>query len=84
MFSCTNYLTTPRGPAHPGTKFPGHPRLLPSKPKEDILSKEGTNYSTTTPSAGRPPPHWAVSRPQSYIRDLFSCLAYMSLVENTI
>ena len=25
------------------------------------ISREGTNFSGTTPSRGRPPPHWAVS-----------------------
>ena len=54
------------GPEHPG-KIPGHPRFLPSKSKEDKLSREGTNFSATTPSRGRPPPHWAVSGPKKLI-----------------
>ena len=32
-------------------QFPGHPRFLPSKPKEDKLSRAGMNFSTF-----RPPP----------------------------
>ena len=36
--------------------FPGHPRFLSSKPKEDKLSRESTNFLATTPSCGRPPP----------------------------
>ena len=39
-------------------------KFLSSKPKEDKLSREGTNFSTTTPSHGRPPPHRAVSGPK--------------------
>ena len=46
-------------------KFPAHARCLSSKPKEDKLSREGTNFSATTPSRGRPPPHRVVSDPKS-------------------
>ena len=52
--SCTNFLNTPSGPGHPG-KFQGYPRFPPSKPNENKLSREGTNFSTPTPSRGRPP-----------------------------
>ena len=53
-------------------KFLGHPRFLSSKPKEDKLSREGTNFSATTPSRGRPPtPHRAVSGPEKLIFVLF-------------
>ena len=46
------FLQFPEPPA----KFPGHPRFLSSKPKQDKLSREGTNFSATTPSHGRSPP----------------------------
>ena len=46
--------------------IPGH-RFLPAKPKEDKVSSAGTNFSTTTPSRGRPPPHPAVSGPRKLI-----------------
>ena len=52
-------------------KFPGHPRFLSSKPKEDKLSRAGTKFSATTPSSGRPPPHRAVSGPKKFIFVLF-------------
>ena len=51
--------------------IPAKPQILPSKPKEDKLSSEGTNSSTTTPSRGRPPPHRAVSGPKELIFVLF-------------
>ena len=71
-FLCTKLLEHPQNiPA----KFPGHPRFLPSKPKEDKLSREGTNFSTPTPSGGRPPPQPAVSGPKKVnLCALFSCL----------
>ena len=53
------------------SKFPGHPRFLSSKPKEDKLSRAGTKFSATTPSSGRPPPHRAVSGPKKLIFVLF-------------
>ena len=52
-------------------KILGHPGFLPSRPKEDKLSREGTNFSTTTPSRGRPPPHPVGSRPKKLIFVLF-------------
>ena len=52
-------------------KIPGHPRFLPSKPKEDKLSREGTSFSAPTSSRGRPPPHRAVSGPKELIFVLF-------------
>ena len=54
-FFCTNFLNTARGPGHPGQNS-GIWDVLPSKPKEDKLSREGTKFSATTPSRGRPPP----------------------------
>ena len=45
-----------QGSGTSGKKFPRHPRFLSSKPKEDKLSREGANFSATTPSCGRPPP----------------------------
>ena len=77
-FVCTNFLNTPRGRDIPA-KFPGHPRVLSSKPKEDKLSREGTNFSATTPSRGRPPPHRAVSRPKKIIFVLFFLPEYLQL-----
>ena len=62
---------TPPGVRDIPAKFTGHPRLISSKSKEDKLSREGTNFSATTPSHGRPPPHRAVSRPQKLIFVLF-------------
>ena len=56
---------TPPGVRDIPAKFLGHPRFLSSKPKENKLSREGTNFSATTPSRGRPPPHRAVSGPTS-------------------
>ena len=35
---------TPPGVRDIPAKFPGHPRFLSSKPKEDKLSREGTNF----------------------------------------
>ena len=61
------WTSTPKGPGHPG-KLPGLP---PSKPKQNKLSREGTNFSTPTPSCGRPPSHPAVSRPKKLIFVLF-------------
>ena len=69
-FFCTKFLNTPRVRDIPA-KFPGHPRFLSSKPKEDKLSREGTKFSATTPSRGRPPPHRAVSGPKKLIFVLF-------------
>ena len=54
-FFYTNFLNTPRGPGHPG-KIPGTSQILLFEPKEDKLSREGANFSATTPSRGRPPP----------------------------
>ena len=50
-----NFWTPPRIRDIPA-KFPGHPRFLPFKSKEDKLSREGTNFSATTRSSGRPHP----------------------------
>ena len=66
---------TPPGVRDIPAKFPKHPRFLSSKPKEDELSRESTNFLTPTPSRGRPPPHRAVSRPKKLIFVLF-CLAW--------
>ena len=63
---CTKCMNTPRVRDIPA-KFLGHPKFLSSKPKEDKLSREGTDFSTTTPSCGRPPPHPAVSGPKNLI-----------------
>ena len=62
---------TPPGVRDIPAKFPGHPRFLSSKPKEDKVSREGTKFSATTPSRGRPPPHRAVSGPKNLIFVLF-------------
>ena len=51
----------PQGSGTSRQKFPGHPRFLSSKSREGKFSREGTNFSATTPSYGRPPPHRAVS-----------------------
>ena len=62
---------TPAGVRDIPANFPGHPRFLSSKPMEEKLSKEGTNFSVTH-SRGRPPPHRAVSRPKKvYLCALF-------------
>ena len=54
---------------------PGHPEFPPSKPKENKLSRERANFSTSTPSRGRPPPLLAGSGPKKLIFVLFfSCL----------
>ena len=62
---------TPPGVRDIPAKFPGYPRFLSSKPKEDKLSREGTKFSTPTPSRGRPPSHRAVSGPKKLIFVLF-------------
>ena len=73
-FSCRNFWT-PLGVRDIPAKFPRHPRFLPSTPKEDKLSRESANFSATTPSRGRPPPHRAVSGPQKVsLCALFPCL----------
>ena len=72
-FFCTSFSNTAKGPGHPG-KIPGTSQMmipLFEKPKEDKLSREGTNFSATTPSRGRPPPHRAVSGPKKLIFVLF-------------
>ena len=76
-FSWTNFLNTPKGRDVPA-KFPGLPRFFSSKPKETKLSREGTNFSATTPSRGRPPPHRAVSGPRKLIF-VFFFLAWLNL-----
>ena len=48
-FLCTNFLNTTRGPDIPA-KFSRHPKFNPSKPRENELSREGTNFSTPTSS----------------------------------
>ena len=45
--------------------------LRNSSPKEDKLSREGMNFSATTPLRGRPPPYRAVSGPKKLIFVLF-------------
>ena len=69
--SAQTFIWTPPGVRDIPAKFPGHPRFFPSKPKENKLSRKGTNFSTTTPSRGRPPPRRAVSGPQKLIFVLF-------------
>ena len=63
----TQTFSTPPGVRDIPAKFPGYPRFLSSKPKEDKLSREGTNFSATTPSRGRPPLHREVSGPKKLI-----------------
>ena len=62
---------TPPGVRDTPAKFPGHPRFVSSKPKENKLSREGTNFSATTPSRGRPPPDRTFSGPKKLIFVLF-------------
>ena len=69
-FFCTDFLNTPKAPGDP-CKIPGHPRFLPSKPNEHKPSREGTNFSSPTPSRGRPPPHPTVSGPKKLMFVLF-------------
>ena len=60
-YACTFYAPT---------SPPPNPRYLSSKPKEDKLSRESTNFSR-----GRPPPHRAGVRTQKVnLCALFSCL----------
>ena len=61
----------PQGVRDIPAKFPGRLRFLPSKTKEDKLSREGTNSSTPTPARGRPQPHPAVSGPKKLVFVLF-------------
>ena len=78
-FSWTNFVNTLGSEVRDiAAKFPGHPRFLFSKPKEDKLSRESTNFSATTHSRGKTPtpPHWAVSRPKKVnLCVFFSCLS---------
>ena len=69
-FFRTNFLNTPKGS---GTKFPGHPRFLTSKPKEDKLSREGTNFSITWKTSTPPGGLWTQ---KVNLCALFSCLKY--------
>ena len=69
-FSARTFRTPP-GVRDIPAKIPGYPRFFSSKPKEDKLSREGTKFSTPTPSHGRPPPHRAVSGPKKLIFVLF-------------
>ena len=64
FFSQTSiFLSTPRGSGYPG-KFPGHPRFLPSKPKEDKLSREGKKLFDPHPFAWKTPHPTRRSRDQ--------------------
>ena len=72
LFFCTSILNTPRGPGHP-SKVIGHPRFPPFKPKESRFSREGTNFSTTTPLRERSPPHPAISGPKQLFFVLLEC-----------
>ena len=54
------------GPGYPG-KIPGTSQIPLFEPKEDKLSRESTNFSATTPSYGRPPPHRVVSWPKKLV-----------------
>ena len=65
-FFCTSFLNTPSGLGHPA-KFQGHPRFLPSKPKEDKLLREGTNFLTTKPFAWKTPTPPSGLRTQKFI-----------------
>ena len=56
-FFCTNFLNT--------SKFSGQPKFLSSKPKEDKLSRESTNFSATTPSREVPHPTGRSPDPKS-------------------
>ena len=47
-------------------KSPGHPRSLSSKPKEDKLSRESTNFSATTLRMEDPHPTGRPPDPKSY------------------
>ena len=67
---CTSFLNTPSVQDIPA-KFQGTSHIPPFKTKEDKLSRQGTNFSATTPSRGRPPPHRAVSGPKQLIFVLF-------------
>ena len=42
-----------------------------TKPKQNKLSRQGTNFWATTRSRGRPPPHQAVSGPKKLLFVLF-------------
>ena len=51
------------------------PDSLPSKPKENKLSREGANFSTPTPSCGRPSPHPPAASGPKQLISVFFCLA---------
>ena len=77
-FFCTNFLNAPKGLGHP-SEIPGTSQILSSKPKEDKLSREGTNFSATTPSRGRPPPGGL--RTQKV--NLCALLSFLKLIQKT-
>ena len=68
---CPQTFWTPSAVQDILAKFLRHPGIPPSKPKENKLSKEGTNFFTPTPSRGRPPSHPAVSGPKKLVFVLF-------------
>ena len=80
-FFCTNFLNVRDIPA----KILGHPWFLPSKPKEDKLSREGTKFAATTPSRGRPPPYRAggLRTQKVNLCAPFSCLIQIGRRETT-
>ena len=53
---CINLLNTPRGPGHP-SKISGTSQIPVFETQGRQPSREGTNFSATTPSCGRPQPH---------------------------
>ena len=84
-FFRTNFLNTPyfAGTSrHNSRDIPGS--YLPNpRQTEDKLSREGMNFSTTTPSRGRPPPH-PVDPSHPTIASLcsFSCLIFFKKLTN--
>ena len=73
FFLAQTFWTPPRVRDIPA-KFPGHPRFLSSKPKEDKLSRAGTNFSATTPRVEDPHPTRRSPDPKVNLCALFSCL----------
>ena len=59
----TNFLNTPRGPGHPRKNT--RTRFLPSKPKEDKLSRENTTFRPLSLRVEDPHPTWRSPDPKS-------------------
>ena len=63
-FFCTNLLNAPQGSRTYRQNSRDIPDSCLRNPRKTNFRGRGTNFSATTPSRGRPPPHRAVSGPK--------------------